>query len=91
MWIAGAMMWYGVSPASWIRYSPRSVSVASTPAAASRLLRSISSESIDLPLITRLTPSLSTKSRMYPLAASPSRAKKTLPPDSVTLASTCSR
>ena len=43
MWMAGAMMWLGVSPASCTMYSPRSVSTASMPASSSQSLRPISS------------------------------------------------
>ena len=50
------MMCDGASPRSWMMYSPRSVSIASIPAASSAWLRPISSEIIDLPLVTLLAP-----------------------------------
>ncbi len=46
------MMCEGVSPASWMMNSPRSVSTTSTPSASSTSLRWISSLAIDLPLAT---------------------------------------
>ena len=52
LWIAGMMMCSGASPAVWTMNSPRSVSITSTPAAARRSFRPISSDAIDLPLTT---------------------------------------
>ena len=46
------MMWLGVSPASWMIHSPRSVSTTSHPAAARAALRPISSVAIDLDFTT---------------------------------------
>ena len=56
LWIAGAIMWNGASPASWIMYSPRSVSTDSMPASSRRSFSPISSETMDLLLTTVLTP-----------------------------------
>src|SRR6266545_4266025 len=50
------MMCEGGSPASCRMYSPRSVSTAATPAAASASFTPASSESIDFDLIAFLTP-----------------------------------
>ena len=50
------MMCEGVSPRSWMIYSPRSVSTGSMPAASSASLRPISSAIIDLPLVTLFAP-----------------------------------
>ena len=54
---AGAMMCEGISLASWMMYSPRSVSTTSTPSASSAALRWISSVAIDFDLTTSRTPS----------------------------------
>ena len=48
LWMAGAMMCEGRSWASWMMYSPRSVSIGVTPAASRASLRWISSVAIDL-------------------------------------------
>ena len=53
---AGAMMWLGCSPRSWMMYSPRSVSTGLMPASSSKSLRAISSVIIDLPLVTVRAP-----------------------------------
>ncbi len=53
-WIAGAMMWLGCSPRSWMMYSPRSVSTGSMPFCSRWSFRPISSEIIVLPLVTVL-------------------------------------
>ena len=55
LWMAGAMMCEGFSPASWMMYSPRSVSTTSIPAASSAGFKPISSVTMDLPLTTRRT------------------------------------
>ena len=49
-------MWLGVSPRIWMMYSPRSVSTTSSPSASRRALRPISSEIIDLLLVTTRAP-----------------------------------
>ena len=85
-WIAGAMMCEGASPRSWMMYSPRSVSIASMPSASSAALRPISSEIIDLPLVTALAPRALQRSRKIRRASAASRAKCTWPPTSVDLA-----
>ena len=46
------MMWLGVSPASWMTHSPRSVSTTSQPAVASASLRPISSVAMDFDFTT---------------------------------------
>src|SRR5206468_2361039 len=48
LWIAGAMMCDGRSWASWMMYSPRSVSTGVIPACSSASLRWISSEALDV-------------------------------------------
>ena len=58
------MMCEGVSPRSWMMYSPRSVSTGSIPAASSAALRPISSAIIDLPLVTVFAPSRLQRSTM---------------------------
>ena len=50
------MMCEGVSPASWMMYSPKSVSYTSMPSSFKASLRWISSETIDLDLATLFTP-----------------------------------
>ena len=85
-WIAGAMMCEGASPRSWMMYSPRSVSIASMPSASIAALRPISSEIIDLPLVTALAPRALQRSRKIRRASAASRAKCTWPPSSVDLA-----
>ena len=50
------MMWLGVSPASWMIHSPRSVSTTSQPAAPSASLRPISSVAIDFDFTTVRAP-----------------------------------
>ena len=49
-------MWKGVSPAIWMTYSPRSVSMGSIPASSSRWFRPVSSVTMDLPLTMVFTP-----------------------------------
>ena len=73
--MAGAMMWNGVSSASWMMYSPRSVSTGSIPSSSNRLLRPISSETMDLPLMAIFTPLDLARSTTYRAAASASWAK----------------
>ena len=57
LWTAGAMMWEGVSPASWRMYSPRSDSTTVTPAPWSASFREISSDAIDFDFTAREIPS----------------------------------
>ena len=52
LWIAGMMMWVGFSWSSWMMYSPMSDSRASMPWPSRKWFISISSLTIDLPLIT---------------------------------------
>ena len=89
--MAGAMMWKGVSPASWMMYSPRSVSTGSMPARSSASFRPISSETIDLDLIARFTPWRLAMSMTIWVAAAASSAKCTWPPLRRTLLSAKSR
>ena len=55
---AGAMMWEGISPRSWMMYSPRSVSTGVMPFAARWSLIPHSSAIIVLPLLTVRAPAL---------------------------------
>ena len=80
------MICEGASPRSWMMYSPRSVSIASMPAASIAALRPISSEIIDLPLVTALAPRALQRSRKIRRASAASRAKCTWPPSSHDLA-----
>ena len=73
--MAGAMMWKGVSPASWMMYSPRSVSTGSMPSLMSRSFSPISSETMDLLLITSFTPRSLASLATYSRASSASSAK----------------
>ena len=57
-WKAGAMMWDGCSRRSWRMYSPRSVSTGAMPCASRCSFTPISSEIIDLPLVTVRAPAL---------------------------------
>ena len=63
MWIAGARMWLGVSPASCTMYSPRSVSTRAMPLASSASLRPISSAIMLLLLVTERAPALAAKAQ----------------------------
>ena len=91
LWMAGATMWLGVSPASWMMYSPRSVSTTSRSASSSASLRATSSPTIDLPLVTVRAPAFRQMSMMWPRASAPSAAQCTCPPDPTTFASKRSR
>ena len=88
---AGAMMWYGASRASWMMYSPRSVSTGSMPMDSSTSAMPISSDTIDLLLMTVLTPLSAATLATYSLASSASLAKKTWPPARSTLRESSSR
>jgi hypothetical protein len=68
--MAGAMMWEGFSPASWMMYSPRSVSTGVMPACLSASLSSISSVAMDLVLTARRAPRCRQMSRMTSRASS---------------------
>src|SRR6266542_1556557 len=54
LWIAGMMMCDGVSPSSWMMYSPRSDSSDSMPRSSRKSFKCISSETIDFPFTTRV-------------------------------------
>ena len=58
------MMWLGTSPRSWMMYSPRSVSIGTMPCSARWSLSPISSEIIDLPLVTVFAPTRRQMSRI---------------------------
>ena len=74
LWIAGTMMWEGVSPSIWMMYSPRSVSTTSIPAASRWEFRSTSSETIDFPFTIRRAPRSARIFRMISRAAAASFA-----------------
>ena len=84
---AGAMMWLGASPRSWMMYSPRSVSTGTMPFAASQSLIPHSSEIIVLPLLTTLAPASRQISSTIRRASSAVSAQCTTPPLSTTFAS----
>ena len=71
------MMCDGVSLASWMMNSPRSVSTTSTPSASSTSLRWISSLAIDLPLATVRACCARTRSRTMAVASAASAAQWT--------------
>ncbi len=80
LWIAGTMMWEGVSPTSWMMYSPRSVSSTSMPAFSRWALRWISSETIDLLLTTVFAPRSARIRAMISRAEAASFARCTVAP-----------
>ena len=80
---AGAMMWDGPSPASWMISSPRSVSTGSIPASAKCSLSPISSETMDLPLSRAVAPADRSRSSTIRLASAPVSAQWTWMPFSV--------
>ena len=84
-------MWLGVSPESWMMYSPRSVSTTSRSASSSASLSATSSPTIDLPLVTVRAPASRQMPRMAALASAPSAAQWTRPPESTTCDSNRSR
>ena len=90
-WMAGAMMWLGVSPRIWMRYSPRSVSTTSRPSTSRQALRPISSETIDLPLVTTRAPASRQIWRMIARASSAVGAKCTRLPAAVAFFSNSSK
>ena len=65
-------------------YSPRSVSTASIPAFSMAAFKPISSEIIDLPLVTDFAPRRAQIASTAALASAASRAKCTWPPLSTT-------
>ena len=91
LWIAGAMMWDGFSWASWMMYSPRSVSTGITPACSRASFSSISSVAMDLDFTAIFTPLSRASFRMISLASSPVAAQWTCPPRRSTLSASCSR
>ena len=91
LWIAGATMWLGVSSASWMMYSPRSVSTTSTSASSSASLSATSSPTMDLPLVTVRASACRQMSMMRARASAASAAQCTCPPESVTCDSNRSR
>src|SRR5881409_10295 len=91
LWMAGAMMCEGRSWASWMMYSPRSVSTGVTPIASSASLRWISSVAIDLDFTAMRAPVRLAMSRMIRRASSAVVAKCTWPPTRSTLATSVSR
>ena len=70
LWMAGMTMWLGVSCASWMIHSPRSVSTTCRPAASRWWLRKISSATMLLPLASSLTFRSRRSSRMVSRASS---------------------
>src|SRR5437762_940599 len=79
LWMAGAMICEGRSWASWMMYSPRSVSTGVTPIASSASLRWISSVAIDLDFTAMRAPVRLAMSRMIRRASSAVVAKCTWP------------
>ena len=91
LWIAGTMMWLGGSFASWMMYSPRSVSITSKPAPSSASFSPISSATMDFPLVTRFAPAARQMSSTTLRASAGVLAQCTCPPCSRTRASKRSR
>ena len=91
LWMAGAMMCDGFSWASWMMYSPRSVSTGVTPACSSASLRSISSVAIDFDFTAIRTPRSRQRRRMISRASSAVVAQWTCPPSRSTLSASRSR
>ncbi len=89
--IAGQMMCEGVSPASWMMCSAKSVSTRSIPASASACGRPISSPSIDLTRVTRRAPASRQRSSTIRQASSAVAAQCTVAPEAMALRSNCSR
>src|SRR5262252_2253602 len=73
--MAGAMMCDGFSWASWMMYSPRSVSTGLTPAASRASFSSISSVAMDLLFTAMRTPRSRQRRRMMSRASSPVAAQ----------------
>ena len=91
LWMAGAMMCEGFSWASWMMYSPRSVSTGLTPAASRASLSSISSVAIDLLFTAMRTPLSRQRRRTMSRASSPVAAQWTWPPSRSMLSASRSR
>ncbi len=73
------MMWLGGSLRSWMMYSPRSVSTGISPFVSRQALSPISSETMDLPLVTVFARASRRISRMIARASAASRAQWTCP------------
>src|ERR1017187_9115506 len=91
LWIAGMMMCEGVSPSSWMMYSPRSLSRLSTPFFSRKSFRCISSDTIDLPFTRRVAPRARRIPRTISFASSMVSAQWTRMPFAVQRASSASR
>ena len=91
LWMAGAMMCDGFSCASWMMYSPRSVSIGVTPACSSASLRSISSVAMDFDFTAIRTPRSRQRRRTISRASSAVVAQCTCPPSRSTLSASRSR
>src|SRR5271169_6460422 len=91
LWIAGMMMCEGVSPSSWMMYSPRSLSRLSTPFFSRKSFRCISSDTIDLPLTTRVAPRARRIPRTISFASSTVSAQWTRMPFAAQRVSSASR
>src|ERR1035437_6448590 len=91
LWMAGMMMCEGVSPSSWMMYSPRSVSSDSTPFSQRKSFRCISSETIDFPFTSRVAPWSRRIARTIAFASSVVAAQCTFRPFATHFASSVSR
>ena len=85
------MMCEGISPRSWMMYSPRSVSTGVTPFSSRYSLSPISSEIMLLPLVAVLAPSRRQMSSTMVRASSGVAAQCTWPPAFTTLSSNACR
>ncbi len=90
-WIAGTRMCEGQSPSSWRISSAKSVSIASTPPAASASLRPISSVVSDFTFTTSVTPCARATLSTAAFASAASRAQCTVAPAATSASSNCSR
>jgi hypothetical protein len=91
LWMAGAMMCDGFSWASWMMYSPRSVSTGVIPACSRASLRSISSVAIDFDFTAIRTPRSRASRSTISRASSAVAAQCTVPPRRSTLSARRSR
>src|SRR5664280_50264 len=91
LWIAGMMMCEGVSPSSWMMYSPRSLSRLSTPFFSRKSFRCISSDTIDLPFTRRVAPRARRIPRTISFASSVVSAQWTRMPFAAQRVSSASR
>ncbi|MNY30224.1 hypothetical protein D3C86_1643190 [compost metagenome] len=89
LWMAGMMMWDGVSPSSWTMNSPMSLSRQRMPWRAISWLKPTSSLTMDLPLTMLLTPCCWAMPRMMALASAGVWAQCTRMPLRSQLASSC--